>query len=277
MNGHVITEQGLKADPLNDRIVVDGHPLRVSEKPDVVLLFHKPRLIMTTRDDPGGRRTVMDFLPRKWQSLHPVGRLDFDTAGVLLLTDDGELTHLLTHPSHGAEKVYEARVRGQVEKETLEKLERGVKLDDGPTAPCRVKVLAQREKNALVQLTLREGRNRQVRRMLEAVGHTVNSLRRVSFAGVELEGLPAGEFRVLLAGEVKALRKRVEGRVKKNSNATRPGSRPKPPKHRPEPKPEAKTETPEKRPPRPKVSAPQNRRATPRPPLARRIEKKWKS
>lgn len=282
VNGHVITEQGLKADPLNDRIVVDGHPLRLSEKPDVVLLFHKPRLIMTTRDDPGGRRTVMDFLPRKWQSLHPVGRLDFDTSGVLLLTDDGELTHLLTHPSHGAEKVYEARVRGQVSSETVEKLERGVRLDDGPTAPCRVKVLAQREKNALVQLTLREGRNRQVRRMLEAVGHPVNSLRRVSFAGVELEGLPSGEYRVLLGGEVKALRKRVEGKVKKISNATRPRSRPKPPKHRAEPKVETKaSESPEKRPaPRPKISSPPTRRAAPRverPALAKRIERKWKS
>jgi 23S rRNA pseudouridine2605 synthase len=217
VNGHVITEQGFKADPYNDRIVVDGHPLRVSEKPGVVLVFHKPRLVMTTRDDPGGRTTVMDFLPRKWQSLHPVGRLDFDTSGVLLLTDDGELTHLLTHPSHGAEKVYEARVRGVVEHNAIEKLERGVRLDDGPTAPCRAKVMAQRDKNALIQLVIREGRNRQVRRMLEAVGHPVNALRRVSFAGVELEGLPAGEFRVLLAGEVKALRKRVEDKKKRLS------------------------------------------------------------
>ncbi len=218
LNGHVISEQGVKADVLNDRIVVDGHPLRISEKPGVVLVFHKPRLVMTTKDDPGGRSTVMDFLPRKWQSLHPVGRLDFDTSGVLLLTDDGELTHLLTHPSHGAEKVYEARVRGVVEAAAIEKLERGVRLDDGPTAPCRAKLMAQRDKNALVQLVLREGRNRQVRRMLEAVGHPANALRRISFAGVELEGLPAGEFRILLPVEVKALRKRVESKVKKLSD-----------------------------------------------------------
>ncbi|HEX8466146.1 MAG TPA: pseudouridine synthase [Abditibacterium sp.] len=217
VNGHTIAEPGTKADPLNDRIIVDGHPLRVSEKPGVVLVFHKPRLVMTTKDDPGGRPTVMDYLPRKWQSLHPVGRLDFDTSGVLLLTDDGELTHLLTHPSHGAEKVYEARVRGVVEPAAIEKLERGIRLDDGPTAPCRAKLMAQRDKNALVQLVLREGRNRQVRRMLEAVGHPANALRRISFAGIELEGLPAGEFRVLLPGEVKALRKRVESKVKKLS------------------------------------------------------------
>ncbi|PQV65016.1 rRNA pseudouridine synthase [Abditibacterium utsteinense] len=218
LNGHTFTEQGTKADILNDRIIVDGHPLRISEKPGVVLVFHKPRLVMTTKDDPGGRSTVMDFLPRKWQSLHPVGRLDFDTSGVLLLTDDGELTHLLTHPSHGAEKVYEARVRGVVEPSAIEKLERGVRLDDGPTAPCRAKLMAQRDKNALVQLVLREGRNRQVRRMLDAVGHPANALRRISFAGVELEGLPAGEFRILLPGEVKALRRRVESKVKKLSS-----------------------------------------------------------
>lgn len=217
VNGHIITEQGVKADPLNDRIIVDGHPLRLSEKPSVVVLFHKPRLVMTTRDDPGGRATVMNYLPRKWQGLHPVGRLDFDTSGVLLLTDDGELTHLLTHPSHGAEKVYEARVRGVVEPAAIEKLERGVPLEDGVTAPCRAKVMAQRDKNALLQIVLREGRNRQVRRMLDAVGHPVGSLRRVSFAGIELEGLAAGEWRVLLSGEVKALRKRVESRVKKLS------------------------------------------------------------
>ena len=218
LNGHTFTEQGTKADILNDRIVVDGHPLRMSEKPGVVLVFHKPRLVMTTKDDPGGRSTVMDFLPRKWQSLHPVGRLDFDTSGVLLLTDDGELTHLLTHPSHGAEKVYEARVRGVVEPSAIEKLERGVRLDDGPSAPCRAKVMAQRDKNALVQLVLREGRNRQVRRMLDAVGHPANALRRISFAGVELEGLLAGESRILLPGEVKALRRRVESKVKKLSS-----------------------------------------------------------
>ncbi len=218
LNGHTIAEQGIKADILNDRIVVDGHPLRISEKPGVVLVFHKPRLVMTTKDDPGGRSTVMDFLPRKWQSLHPVGRLDFDTSGVLLLTDDGTLTHLLTHPSHGAEKVYEARVRGFIEPGTVEKLERGVRLDDGMSAPCRAKVMAQRDKNALVQLVLREGRNRQVRRMLDAVGHPANALRRISFAGVELEGLLAGEFRVLLPGEVKALRRRVESKVKKLSS-----------------------------------------------------------
>ncbi len=194
--------------------MVDGHPLKFSGAAKTVVLFHKPRNVMTTRDDPGNRPIVFDALPKKFARFHPVGRLDFDTSGVLLLTDDGELTHLLTHPSHGAEKVYQARVRGTVEREALERLQRGVRLEDGPTAPCRARVVAQREKNALVEITLREGRNRQVRRMLEAVGHPAGALRRVKFAGIELEGLPAGDHRILLPGEVKALRKRVEGKTK---------------------------------------------------------------
>jgi pseudouridine synthase len=215
INGHFITEPGVKADPAVDRILVDGRQLRPMERGSTVVLLHKPRNVMTTRSDPGGRPTVFNLLPHKFAKFHTVGRLDFDTSGVLLLTDDGELTHLLTHPSHGAEKVYEARVRGQVSEATLNALRRGIQLDDGMTAPARVKILAQREKNALIEIAIREGRNRQVRRMLEAVGHPVSVLRRVSFAGVELEGLPAGEHRVLLKGEVHELRKRVENKLNK--------------------------------------------------------------
>lgn len=215
VNGHFITEPGVKADPAVDRILVDGRQLRPTERISTVVLLHKPRNVMTTHSDPGGRPTVFNLLPHKFAKFHTVGRLDFDTSGVLLLTDDGELTHLLTHPSHGAEKVYEARVRGQVSEATVNALRRGIQLDDGMTAPARVKVLAQREKNALIEIAIREGRNRQVRRMLEAVGHPVSVLRRMSFAGVELEGLPAGEHRVLLKGEVHELRKRVENKLNK--------------------------------------------------------------
>lgn len=231
VNGHFITEPGLKAIPGVDRIVVDGKPLIISDKLATVILFHKPRNVMSTRDDPGKRTTVFNYLPHKFQRLFTVGRLDFDTSGVLLLTDDGELTHLLTHPSHGAEKTYEARVRGTVTIDELAQLRRGLTLEDGPTAPCRAHVVAQREKNALVEITMREGRNRQVRRMLDAISHPVSALRRTAFAGVELEGLPAGEHRVLLLGEIKALRKKVEGKPKKlktgpPSGKARPKKRP---------------------------------------------------
>jgi len=170
---------------------------------------------MTTKNDPEGRPIVLDLLPKKLQKLNPVGRLDFDTSGVLLLTDDGDLLHLLTHPSHGVEKVYHARVGGQVKLEVVKLLEGGVYISEGDehsktkikTAPCRVRVRAQTDKNALVEVTLREGRNRQVRKMLETMGHAVSSLRRIKFAGLELDELPSGGYRLLLPGEIHALRK----------------------------------------------------------------------
>jgi 23S rRNA pseudouridine2605 synthase len=154
------------------------------------------------------------MLPARFKTLHPIGRLDFDTAGMLLLTDDGELTQLLTHPSHGVTKVYHARVRGKLSVETIRRLESGIYLDDGKTLPCRVRVRAETENNSLVELTLQEGRNRQVRRMLEAVGHPVSALRRVKFGPLELMGLPAGSSRELLPGEIHLLRKAAEKKTK---------------------------------------------------------------
>ena len=239
VNGHFVTEQGIKADPEKDKITIDGTLLKLEDKPPIVIVLHKPKYTITTRDDPENRPTVFSLLPHKFANLHSVGRLDFETSGVLLLTDDGTLTHMLTHPSHGVEKVYEARARGEVGTEAIEKLERGVKLEDGVTAPCRARVLAQREKNALVEITLREGRNRQVRRMMEAVGHAASSLRRVYFAGVELEGLAPGEYRELLPVEIKKLRRVAEAGLKAKS---RPRSRPKP-----HPRPTTEDAEPEKR------------------------------
>jgi len=232
VNGHFLTEPGIKADPKRDKIMVSGRPLILSEKATAVLLLHKPKNVMTTRDKREDRPTVLDLLPHKFRAFHPVGRLDFDTSGVLLLTDDGELTHLLTHPSHGAEKEYEARVRGEVGAGELDRLRKGVRLEDGVTAPCFARVVGQTEKNALVLLRIKEGRNRQVRRMLDAVGHPVSSLRRTKFAGVELEGLPSGAFRVLLPGEIKALRKKVETKVKapRRAKSTPPVKAPPKPK-----------------------------------------------
>ncbi|MBV9468136.1 MAG: pseudouridine synthase [Abitibacteriaceae bacterium] len=226
VNGHVIKELGAKADPLSDRIIVDGKPLHFPTGPATVILLHKPKGVVTTKKDPEGRPTVLQYLPEKYQHLHPVGRLDYDTSGVLLLTDDGELTQLLTHPSHGVEKVYWARVRGHLSSETLKRLATGIYLEDGKTAPCKVRVRAQTENNSLVEMTLHEGRTRQVRRMLEAVGHPVRALRRISFGGVVLEGMLTGDYRVLLPGEVHQLRKAAE--KKKPSVQKKRPQRPKP-------------------------------------------------
>jgi 23S rRNA pseudouridine2605 synthase len=249
VNGHVIKELGVKADPLRDRIVVDGKPLVFSTKAPTVVLLHKPRGVVTTKSDPEKRDTVFDLLPKKFQSLHSIGRLDFDTAGVLLLTDDGDLTHLLTHPSHGVEKVYHARVRGELSAQTLKKLEGGVWIKSGDdesevikTAPCRANVKVQTANNSLVEIALHEGRNRQIRKMLDALGHPVSALRRVSFAGIELEGLPSGAHRLLLDAEVHQLRKRAARQVERAErekikkqkplpplSTSRPTSKPKPP------------------------------------------------
>jgi 23S rRNA pseudouridine2605 synthase len=247
VNGEVVKELGAKANPQTDRVTVDGKVLALEEKAATVVLLHKPRGTVTTKSDPEKRATVLDLLPRKYKTLHPVGRLDFDTSGVLLLTDDGELTHLLTHPSHGVEKVYHVRVGGQVKPETLKRLQSGVWIGEGAervkTAPCRAKLIAQTENNALLEIALREGRNRQVRRMMEAVGHPVSSLRRVSFAGVGLEGLPPGVHRVLLPGEVHQLKKRVAHQLEKAQHsreitkAAAPSKAPQKPKPKPKPKP----------------------------------------
>ena len=285
VNGHFISEQGTKADPDRDKITVDGTALKFENGPPLVVVLHKPKYTITTRDDPENRPTVFDLLPHKYGNLHPVGRLDFETSGVLLFSDDGTLTHLLTHPSHGVEKIYEARVRGEVSKETIEHLERGVKLEDGMTAPCRARVLAQRDKNALVELTLREGRNRQARRMLEAVSHAASSLRRVSFAGVELEGMAPGEHRELLPVEVKKLRRIAEMGLKSKS---RPRSRPKP-HPRPELQAALEEKTRSESKPHARMSRSNNGRARnardnresvnregEQAPVARRIERKWK-
>jgi 23S rRNA pseudouridine2605 synthase len=218
VNGKTVSEPGAKADPTRDRITVDGQPLHVPTTTTVVLM-HKPLTVISTKKDPEGRTTVTHLLPEKLKHLHPIGRLDYDTSGLLFLTDDGSLTQLLTHPSHGVEKTYWARVRGTVTVDTLKKLEAGIYLEDGKTAPAKARVRAQTENNALVQLTLREGRNRQVRRMLEAVGHPVRALRRVRVAGFGLDELLPGEYRVLLPGEVHALRKAAE---------TKPKAKPKP-------------------------------------------------
>lgn len=280
VNGHFISEQGTKADPDKDKITVDGTALKFEDKPPIVVVLHKPKYTITTRDDPENRATVFGLLPHKYANLHPVGRLDFETSGVLLLCDDGTLTHLLTHPSHGVEKIYEARVRGEVSKETLAWLEKGVRLEDGPTAPCRARVLAQRDKNALVEISLREGRNRQVRRMLEAVSHAASSLRRVSFAGVELEGMASGEHRELLPAEIKKLRRVAEMGLKSKS---RPRSRPKPhPRPTPEdaePEKPAREARPHARMSRSNNGRARNARETregEQAPVARRVERKWK-
>jgi 23S rRNA pseudouridine2605 synthase len=183
-----------------DRVEVDGEP--VAAQGLAYVLLNKPAGVVTTASDPQGRPTVVQLVDVP-QRVVPVGRLDADTTGALLLTNDGPLAHRLAHPRYGVEKVYVADVEGWPSRATLRALSEGVELEDGTTAPAAARCLAP----SRVELTLHEGRNRQVRRMLEAVGHPVTRLHRSVYAGLALDGLAPGEWRELRPDEVTALRK----------------------------------------------------------------------
>jgi 23S rRNA pseudouridine2605 synthase len=183
----------------DDRVEVDGEEVRPQRL--AYVLLNKPAGVVTTASDPQGRPTVVDLVGHEVRVV-PVGRLDVETTGALLLTNDGELAHRLAHPKYEVEKVYDAEVEGEPSDEALRRLAGGVVLDDGMTAPAQVRRLAP----GLIELAIHEGRNRQVRRMLEAVGHPVRSLHRSRYAGLTVKGLGAGEWRDLTAEEVRGLR-----------------------------------------------------------------------
>lgn len=210
VNGQVVTQLGAQADPKTDVIEVDGKRVHLPEKYTYILL-HKPAGVVTTRRDAHAARTVIDLLHGVTAPVFPVGRLDADTTGALLLTDDGELAYRLTHPRYGVTKTYLAEVRGEVGEEALRRLREGVQLEDGLTAPAqvqKVRYIADR-KTTLLRLTIHEGRKRQVKRMCQAVGHPVVRLHRERFGPLTLRSLPAGAWRQLTDEEVSALRQAV--------------------------------------------------------------------
>jgi 23S rRNA pseudouridine2605 synthase len=181
-----------------DRVEVDGR--EVAPQRLAYLLLHKPSGVVTTARDPQGRPTVIELVPSEPRVV-PVGRLDADTTGALLLTNDGPLAHRLAHPRYGIEKTYQAEVGGDPSEAALQALRDGIELEDGPTAPAKVR----RSGPHTVELVIHEGRNRQVKRMLEAVGHPVRSLHRSGYAGLTLKGLEPGAYRELTRAEIKAL------------------------------------------------------------------------
>jgi len=182
-----------------DRVEVDGR--EVAKQKLAHLLLHKPAGVVTTAHDPQGRPTVVQLVPNEPRVV-PVGRLDADTTGALLLTNDGALAHRLAHPRYGVEKVYEVEVEGEPDDDVVRRLADGVQLEDGLTAPAR----ARRLRRNRIELTLHEGRNRQVKRMLEALGHRVTRLHRSAYAGLTLEGLEPGAWRELEPSEIERLR-----------------------------------------------------------------------
>lgn len=205
VNGEVAGALGVKADPAVDTIEVDGRRIEPLA-PRRWFALHKPAGYVTTMDDPQGRPTVVALFPDGVAGLFPVGRLDLETEGLLLVTNDGELASCLLHPRHHVEKTYRAWVDGVPSDGSLRRLRDGVALDDGVTAPASARLVKRESGGAIVELTIREGRKRQVRRMLSAVGHPVRRLMRTSFGPLALAPLEPGTVRELGADEVAALR-----------------------------------------------------------------------
>lgn len=218
VNGEVVRTLGSKADPAKDIVKVDGRRLRFDVRPRYILL-NKPKGVVTTRQDPERRRTVIDLLTGVREYVYPVGRLDYDSEGLLILTSDGDLAARLTHPRHAVERVYDAVVAGVPAEEDLEKLRRGVFLEGARTAPAEIRRMGGVDKGARrgsrdaltrVVVTLREGRNRQVRRMFASIGHPVRKLTRTRMGPVKLGDLRPGHWRDLTPAEVAKLKKAAD-------------------------------------------------------------------
>lgn len=205
VDGQVVTELGTKVDPAEARIAVDGKAIEGPER-QVYFLLNKPKGYLSTARDDRGRKTVLDLFPEVRERIYPVGRLDYDTEGLLLLTNDGALMNGLLHPRYEVEKTYVAKVQGPVDEDRLEQMRKGLALEDGMTAPAKVKLLGSGGHDThRVEVRIHEGRNRQVRRMFAAIGCEVLALRRVRFAFLDLHGMKTGTHRALTGEEIRRL------------------------------------------------------------------------
>jgi 23S rRNA pseudouridine2605 synthase len=193
VDGVVVSELGAKANSESQRIAVDGKPISTEDK--LCLVLHKPTSYVTTVSDPEGRRTVMDLIHSIPQRLYPVGRLDYETSGLLVMSNDGDLTNRLLHPSTHVDKVYRATVIGMPDKAVIAQLQVGVELEDGVTSPAFVSVLRHHPQESVLEITIQEGKNRQVRRMFEHLGFPVKRLKRIQFGPLHLGPLPSGHSR----------------------------------------------------------------------------------
>lgn len=213
VNGETVTTLGTKADPEQDIIKVEGKSIRNEKK--IYIMMNKPKGVITSASDPAGRKIVTDYVKGIKERIYPVGRLDYDTEGLLLLTNDGEFANMLTHPRHHVPKTYLATVEGIPHGSELDKLRAGIRLEDGMTSPAEVeyKDIDLEKKEAVISITIHEGRNRQVRRMFEAISHKVIRLKRISFGDLQLQNLKRGLYRNLTKAEVDSLKK--NGRKRK--------------------------------------------------------------
>jgi 23S rRNA pseudouridine2605 synthase len=209
LNGKRVLEPGVRVNPAKDAVRVDGK--RMAASVPVYLMLHKPRGLLCTMEDPRGRPCVGDALAEMKGRPFPVGRLDFDAEGLLLCTNDGDLAHRIIHPRYRVRKVYHVKIKGVPEKKVIDRLRTGVVLDGKKTAPAGVSFLKRGERNSWLRMSLYEGRNRQVKRMLETFGYQVLKLKRVALGPLALEGLPRGAYRRLRPDEIQKLQQSVVG------------------------------------------------------------------
>ncbi|OEF97253.1 pseudouridine synthase [Vulcanibacillus modesticaldus] len=208
VNGKIIRELGTKVDPNKDDIRVNGEQIFIDDE-KIVILFNKPERVITSMDDPHGRRKVIDFIDIT-ERVYPVGRLDYDTEGLLLLTNDGELAHRLMHPKYEIDKTYEVTVEGIPNEKALSELRHGIKLEDGITSPAQVKLIKKLGRQAKIIITIHEGKKRQIRRMFEAINHPVVKLKRIKYGFLTLDGVQRGKYRILSNTEVCKLKEIVK-------------------------------------------------------------------
>lgn len=204
VNGHTVTSMGEKISPGSDTVLCDGNPVMQPEE-YVYVLLNKPKGYVTTMSDPQGRPIVTSLVKDLPQRLFPVGRLDLDTEGALILTNDGSLAQKIQHPSHETSKTYEALVQGHPGQAKIRQLEAGILLEDQKTAPAKVKILKHMQRQTLVRITIHEGRKRQVKKMFEFVGNPVISLKRIAYGGLQLGNLPSGRYKMLNHRDLKKI------------------------------------------------------------------------
>ncbi len=209
MNRDVVTRLGVKIDPEKESVKIDGIPLpRMVSK--IYLLLNKPKGYISAVSGPPGRPLVTDLLKKPRKRVFPVGRLDYDAEGVLILTNDGELANRLIHPRHNIPKRYHVKVKDIPDCRDIKRLERGIYLEDGKTLPARAKIIKETKENSWIEITVYEGRNRLIKRMCMAIGHPVAKLKRIEFAGIKLGNMKSGSYRELTPKEMDLLKKKIE-------------------------------------------------------------------
>jgi len=220
INGEVVMELGTKVDPNNDIVLVDGHLADLAAVDQVYLMLHKPRGFVTTLNDPEGRETVMDLVKDVTERIYPVGRLDYLSEGLLIMTNDGEVANMIMHPKFNVTKVYEVKVFGSVTETILNKLRAGAYLEEGFVKPTSVRVIKQLPTKTWLEFRLNEGRNREIRRLCEAVGLTVDKLKRLAVGNLTIEGVAPGKYRLMSKSQLlNSIGLNDDGTLKKVANA----------------------------------------------------------